>query len=79
MGNETSKEEKQEESSLCQPEQGRASDLYWTSRAGDLNSVQVMVASNPSTDLNRLEPNGSTALHPVSHFGHTEIVRLLLH
>ena len=79
MGNETSKEEKQEESILRQPEQGQASDLYWASRAGDLNSVQEMITSHPSTDLNRLEPNGSTALHAASHFGHADIVRLLLH
>jgi hypothetical protein len=79
MGSETSKEEKEEGSILRQPQQGKASDLYWACRAGDLDSARELIASNPFTDLNRLEPNGSTALHAASYFGHTEIVRLLLH
>ena len=79
MGSETSKEEKQEKSILRQPQQGQASDFYWACRAGDLDSVRKLIASNPFTDLNHLEPNGSTALHAASYFGHTEIVRLLLH
>ena len=79
MGSETSKEEKQEKSILCHPQQGQASDFYWACRAGDLDSVRKLIASNPFTDLNHLEPNGSTALHAASYFGHTEIVRLLLH
>ena len=76
MGNETSKEEK---SVLRQPQQGKASDLYWACRASDLDSVRELIASSDYTDLNRLEPNGSTALHVASHFGHTKIVRVLLH
>ena len=79
MGSETSKEETQEKSILRQPQQGQASDFYWACRAGDLDSVREQIASNPFTDLNRLEPNGSTALHAACFFGHTEILRLLLH
>ena len=79
MGTETSKEEKQEKSILRQPQQGQASDFYWACRAGDLESVRELIASKPFSDLNRLEPNGSTALHAASYFGHTDVVRLLLH
>ena len=79
MGNKTSKEEKQEESILHRPQQAQASDLYFACRAGDLDFVRGLIASSPSADLNRLEPNGSTVLHEASHFGHAEIVRLLLH
>ena len=79
MGNKTSKEEKKEEPILHRPQQAQASDLYWACQAGDLDFVRGLIALNPSTDLNRLEPNGSTALHEASHFGHAETVRLLLH
>ena len=41
--------------------------------------MRELIASKPFSDLNRLEPNGSTALHAASYFGHTDVVRLLLH
>ena len=48
-------------------------------REGDLDPVRELIASNAYVDINRLEPNGSRALHAASHFGHPEIARLLLH
>ena len=78
MGNEASAEEKQEKRILQSPETGEASDLYWACRSGDINAVKHILATTKYTDLNRLEPNGSTALHAAAYFGHTDIVRLLL-
>ncbi|CAF2820337.1 unnamed protein product [Rotaria sp. Silwood2] len=79
MGTSTSIEEKKEVSILRRPKQGEASDLYWACRNGDIDTVQKIIASNTYIDINCLEPNGSTALHAASFFGHTDIVRLLLH
>ncbi|CAF1129410.1 unnamed protein product [Rotaria sordida] len=79
MGSNASVEEKNEASILRNPQQGEASDLYWACRAGNLKTVQQILASTIYIDINRLEPNGSTALHAAAFFGHAEIVRLLLH
>ncbi|CAF3718844.1 unnamed protein product [Rotaria sp. Silwood1] len=79
MGAGKSIKEKNEASILRHPEQGEASALYWACRAGNFDTVQKLIASTPYVDINRLEPNGSTALHAASFFGHADIVRLLLH
>lgn len=79
MGACASIEERREASILRQPKQGEASDLYWACRNGDLKAVKKIIASTPYVDINRLEPNGSTALHAASFFGHTDVVELLLH
>ena len=79
MGHETSKEEKQEKSILRRPEEGKANDFYRACQTGDLEFARKLIASNAYVDINRLEPNGSTALHAASHVGHPDIVRLLLH
>lgn len=78
MGNEASKEERQEKKIFQSPQVGEASDLYWACRSGDVDAVKQVLATTKYTDLNRLEPNGSTALHAASFFGHADIVRLLL-
>ncbi|CAF2689945.1 unnamed protein product [Rotaria sp. Silwood2] len=79
MGAGKSTEEKNEASILRRPEQGEASALYWACRNGDIDTVQKLTASIPYADINCLEPNGSTALHAASFFGHANVVRLLLH
>ncbi|CAF1393589.1 unnamed protein product, partial [Rotaria sp. Silwood1] len=79
MGANTSTEETNEESILRHPQEGEASDLYWACRAGDIDTVQRLITLTPYIDINRLEPNGSTALHAACFFGHANIVRLLLH
>ncbi|CAF3514617.1 unnamed protein product [Rotaria sp. Silwood2] len=79
MGTNTSIEEKKEALILRHPQQGEATDLYWACRAGDIDTVRQIIASTTYIDINRLEPNGSTALHAASFFGHADIVRLLLH
>jgi ankyrin repeat protein len=78
MGNGVSREEKQEKKILRSPNVGQASDLYRASRAGDADAVRQISATTSFNDLNHLEPNGSTALHAASFFGHPDVVRLLL-
>ncbi|CAF3960414.1 unnamed protein product, partial [Rotaria sp. Silwood1] len=79
MGNSNSSEEKREALILRDPKQGEASELYWACRAGDLETVKKIVHSTPFIDINRLEPNGSTALHAASFFGQVDVIRSLLH
>ncbi|CAF3480297.1 unnamed protein product [Rotaria sp. Silwood2] len=79
MGSSNSSEEKRDASILCDPKQGEASELYWACRAGDLDTVKKIFHSTPFVDINRLEPNGSTALHAASFFGHVDVLRFLLH
>lgn len=78
MGNDVTKEEKQEQKILREPKVGQASDLYWASRTGDVDAVKQILATASFNDLNRLELNGSTALHAASFYGHADVVRLLL-
>ncbi|CAF4555450.1 unnamed protein product, partial [Rotaria sp. Silwood2] len=53
------------------------SDLYKACRDGDEDLVRGLLASLQYTDINCLEPNGSTALHAAASFGYPNIVRLL--
>ncbi|CAF1337008.1 unnamed protein product [Didymodactylos carnosus] len=79
MGNEQTKEEEKHETVVLRnPQVGEASPLYWACRGGDLDAVNEILSSTPFSDINRLEPNGSTALHAASFFGHTDVVRFLV-
>jgi ankyrin repeat protein len=78
MGDTLSIEEKQEKKILHSPNTGQASDLYWACRAGNVDAVRQSLTTTSFSDLNHLEPNGSTALHSASFFGHADVVRLLL-
>ena len=78
MGN-TASVQKQGQPIIHQPQLGEASEFYWACRNGDLTRVRELIATIPYEDVNRLEPNGSTALHVASYCGHVDIVRLLLH
>ncbi|CAF1667248.1 unnamed protein product, partial [Didymodactylos carnosus] len=79
MGNEQTKEEKHEAVVLRNPQVGVANPLYWACRGGDLDAVKEILSSTPFSDVNHLEPNGSTALHAASFFGHVDVVKYLLH
>jgi hypothetical protein len=60
---------------------GEASDFHFLCGDGKLDEVrQTLDAENaPSIDeLNKLQPNGSTALHAATYYNHLEIVKLLL-
>jgi hypothetical protein len=61
------------------PHVGEASQFYFACRNGDIDTVKQMLPTIPYVQLNHLEPNGSTALHAATYFGHLDIVRLLLH
>ncbi|CAF1263214.1 unnamed protein product [Rotaria sordida] len=56
-----------------------ASQFYFACRNGDIDTVKQILPTIPYDQLNQLEPNGSTALHVATYFGHVDIVRLLLH
>ncbi|CAF2810804.1 unnamed protein product [Rotaria sp. Silwood2] len=44
---------------------------------GDLSIVKQLLPTLSLEEINRIEPNDSTALHAASHYGHYEIVELL--
>ncbi|CAF2388658.1 unnamed protein product [Rotaria sp. Silwood2] len=54
------------------------SELYSSCRNNDITRVKELITTLTLDDIDRIEQNGSTALHVASYYGHTEIVRLLL-
>jgi hypothetical protein len=56
----------------------KTSDFYWACHNGDLYTVKKMLPKLKANDIDRIESNGSTALHAASYYGHANIVRLLL-
>ncbi|CAF1224332.1 unnamed protein product [Rotaria sp. Silwood1] len=54
------------------------SELYSSCRNNDINKVKELVSTLTLDEIDRIEPNGSTALHAASYYGHIEIVGLLL-
>ncbi|CAF1237226.1 unnamed protein product [Adineta steineri] len=56
----------------------RCSDFYIACRTNDIDKVKELLPRLTLSDIDRLEPNGSTALHSASYHGHEEIVELLL-
>lgn len=56
----------------------KTSDFYWACRNGDVDTVKSILSKLKPNDINRIESNGSTALHAASYYGHANVVRLLL-
>ncbi|CAM4801878.1 unnamed protein product [Rotaria magnacalcarata] len=54
------------------------SNFYNACHSGDIETVKRMITAMKLKEINRLEPNGSTALHAAAFYGHLEIVELLL-
>jgi hypothetical protein len=54
------------------------SEFYQACRNCDVETVEQMLTKLNTADINRLEPNGSTALHAASFHGHKTIVQMLL-
>ncbi|CAF3589814.1 unnamed protein product [Rotaria socialis] len=76
----TKRIEKKEDTSIFHRfVKSKTSPLYHACEAGDVNRVRELIASLNYSDTNLHEPNGSTALHAASSFGHSDIVRILLH
>jgi len=54
------------------------SNFYLACRSGDVDTVKQMLPKMKLKEINRIESNGSTALHSAAWYGHFEIVELLL-
>ncbi|CAF3010691.1 unnamed protein product [Rotaria sp. Silwood2] len=54
------------------------SDFYQACRNGLIDEVRERLPNMTLEEVDRIEQNGSTALHAATYFGHTEIVKLLL-
>ncbi|CAF3135884.1 unnamed protein product [Rotaria sp. Silwood2] len=54
------------------------SPFYLACRNDDLNKVKELITSMTLDEINKVESNGSTALHACSYYGHKEIVKCLL-
>jgi hypothetical protein len=55
----------------------KPSDFYWACRKGDVDAVKKILPKLSLNDIDRMEPNGSTALHAAAYYGHAKIVQLL--
>lgn len=60
------------------PPDEKPSAFYLACRNNQIDEVRRLLPYMSLDDINRIEPNGSTALHAASYFGHGEIVALLL-
>ena len=56
----------------------KPSEFYFACRNDDIDFVQRSLTESSLEELDRVEPNGSTALHAACYFKHMGIVRLLL-
>jgi hypothetical protein len=54
------------------------SEFYLACRNNDMEKVGTRLPTMSLADINRIEPNGSTALHAATYDGHKEIVKMLL-
>ena len=54
------------------------SEFYWACRNNDIKKVERLLKTMTLNEVDKLEPNGSTALHAASYYGHKDIVKLLL-
>jgi hypothetical protein len=54
------------------------SQFYFACRNGKVDEVRELLPKMSLEEIDRLEPNGSTALHAASYYNHEEIVRMLL-
>ncbi|CAF1289792.1 unnamed protein product [Adineta steineri] len=56
----------------------KTSKFYRACRTGDIKTVEELLSTLSLDEINQFEPNGSTALHCASCYGHAEIVKQLL-
>ncbi|CAF1440065.1 unnamed protein product [Adineta steineri] len=56
----------------------KTSKFYRACRSGDIKTVEELLSTLSLDEINQFEPNGSTALHCASCYGHAEIVKQLL-
>ena len=55
-----------------------ASKFYYACRNGLIEEVRQQLPKMSLDEINKIQPNGSTALHAACYYGHKEIVQLLL-
>jgi ankyrin repeat protein len=48
----------------------KCSDFYLACRNNEVEKVKTLLQTLPQDEIDRLEPNGSTALHAVAYHGH---------
>lgn len=53
-------------------------EFYFACRNGNIDKVRDLLPNMSLEEIDKIEPNGSTALHAASYYGHEEIVKLLL-
>ena len=56
----------------------KCSDFYMACRLNNIGKVKRFLQTITLEQIDRIEPNGSTALHAASYHGHRDIVKLLL-
>jgi ankyrin repeat protein len=54
------------------------SAFYFACRNGEISAVEQFLRQLNPDEINKIQPNGSTALHAACYYGHTKIVRMLL-
>lgn len=64
--------------SLIIKKMSEESKFYKACRNGNLKQVKNLLQTLSLNEIDRVEPNGSTALHASCHYGHLDIVRALL-
>ncbi|CAF1190729.1 unnamed protein product [Rotaria sordida] len=55
-----------------------ASQFYFACRNDDFDLVMRLLNQHPLEDIDRMEPNGSTALHAACYYKNIDIVKILL-
>ncbi|CAF4102318.1 unnamed protein product, partial [Rotaria sp. Silwood1] len=56
----------------------KCSKFYLACRGNNIEEVKELLKTITLDEIDRMEPNGSTALHTACYHGHQEIVKLLL-
>ncbi|CAF1653026.1 unnamed protein product, partial [Didymodactylos carnosus] len=56
----------------------KSSELYFYCRINAVDNVKGILRWTPIDDINRIEPNKSTALHAACYFGYKDIAELLI-
>ena len=54
------------------------SEFYMACRSNDLEKVQQLMKTLTLAEIDRLEPNGSTALHVAAYNGHHENSQVII-
>ncbi|CAF1170123.1 unnamed protein product [Didymodactylos carnosus] len=58
-------------------QRGNASDFYFACRNGNIDYVLEKLPGMSIEDINKVEPNGSTAIHAATFYNHIDIVQEL--